>query len=58
MALYHIFYSPHRIARRCFSQETTNLPSGCHATALIIVLKQKKTNHCSISYSQSVCSRK
>lgn len=36
-------YSPHNIARLCFSHETTNRPSGCQATALTIDLKEKKT---------------
>jgi hypothetical protein len=37
-------YSPHKIARLCFSHEAINRPSGCQATALTIDLKQKMVN--------------
>jgi hypothetical protein len=35
-------YSPHKIARLCFSHDAINRPSGCQATAVTIDLKEKK----------------
>ena len=37
-------YSPHKIARFCFSHDAMNRPSGCQATAVTIVLKEKEQN--------------
>jgi hypothetical protein len=33
------------IARRCFSHEAMNRPSGCQATALTIDLKEQENQH-------------